>query len=135
MYLLDDAYVYQNLICCLKFTCLVLTNYSSFTYYRCILITGAFHFPQMTVVCVIIIRNFPPIIVYTAFVSLHQRKKAEMSFLRVIGFLLVCVVLNHDADLPLYHYKMIFSLKINEKLPLEKCVCLWWKILTAWFPA
>ena len=31
--------------------------------------------------------------------------------------------------------KMIFSLRINEKLPLEKCVCLLWKILTAWFPA
>ena len=31
--------------------------------------------------------------------------------------------------------KMIFSLKINEKLPLEKCVCLLWKILTAWFSA
>ena len=23
----------------------------------------------------------------------------------------------------------------NEKLPLEKCVCLLWKMLTAWFPA
>ena len=32
-------------------------------------------------------------------------------------------------------FKMIFSLQINEKLPLGKCVCLLWKILTAWFPA
>ena len=46
-----------------------------------------------------------------------------MSFLRVSGFLLVCFVINHDADSSLYIIKMIFSLKINEKLPLEKCVC------------
>ena len=52
-----------------------------------------------------------------------KEKKAEMSFLRVSDLLLVCVVLNHDADLSLYIIKMIFSLKINEKLPLEKCVC------------
>ena len=62
-------------------------------------------------------------------------KKAEMTFLRVSDLLFVCVVLNHGADFPLYIIKMIFSLKINEKLPLEKCVCLLWKVLTAWFPA
>ena len=64
-----------------------------------------------------------------------KEKKTEMSFLRVSDLLLVCVVLNHDADSSLYIIKKIFSLKINEKLPLEKCVCLLWKILTAWFPA
>ena len=64
-----------------------------------------------------------------------KENKAEMSFLRVSDLLLVVEVLNHDADLSLYIIKMIFSLKINEKLPLEKCVCLLWKILTAWFPA
>ena len=32
-----------------------------------------------------------------------KEKKAEMSFLRVSDLLLVCVVLNHDADSPLYH--------------------------------
>ena len=69
------------------------------------------------------------------FFSLHQRKKAEMSFLRVSDLLFVCVVLNHDADSSLYIIKMVFSLKINEKLPLEKCVCLLWKILTGWLPA
>ena len=90
----------------------------------------------MTVACNIIIRNFALNIVYNAFFSLHQKKKkAEMLFLRANDLLLVCVVLNHDADSSLYIIKMIFSLKINEKLPLEKCVCLLWKILTAWFPA
>ena len=64
-----------------------------------------------------------------------KEKKAEISFLRVCDLLLVCVVLNHDADSSLCITKMIFSLKINEKLPFEKCVCLLWKILTAWFPA
>ena len=63
-----------------------------------------------------------------------KEKKAELSFLRVSDLLFDCVVLNHDADLSLYIIKIIFSLKINEKLPLEKCVCLW-KILTAWIPA
>ena len=58
-----------------------------------------------------------------------------MLFLRVSDLLLVCVVLNHDAALSLYIIKMIFSFKINEKLPLKKFVCLLWKILTAWFPA
>ena len=89
----------------------------------------------MTVACDIIIQNFPLNIVYNAFFSLHQRKKAEMSFLRVSDLLFVCVVLNHDADQSLYIIKMVFLLKINEKLQLEKCVCLLWKILTAWFPA
>ena len=89
----------------------------------------------MTVACNIIIRNFSLNIVYNAIFSLHQRKKVEMSFLRVSDLLLVSVVLNHDTDSSLYIIKMIFSLKINEKLPLEKCVCLLWKILTAWFPA
>ena len=64
----------------------------------------------------------------------QAKKKAEMTFLRVSDLLLVRVVLNHDADSSLYIIKMIFSLKTNEKLPLEKCVCLW-KIWTAWFPA
>ena len=59
----------------------------------------------MTVECTIIIRNFPLNIVYNAFLSLHQRKKAEMSFLRVSDLLLVCVVLNHDADSSLYIIK------------------------------
>ena len=59
----------------------------------------------MTVVCDIIIRNFPLNIVYNAFFSLHWRKKAEMSFLRVSDLLLVCVVLNHDADSLLYIIK------------------------------
>ena len=44
-----------------------------------------------------------------------KEKKAEMSFMRVSGLLLICVVLNHDADSSLYIVKMIFSLKINEK--------------------
>ena len=70
------------------------------------------------------------------FSSLFIRdKKAEMMFLRVSDLLFVCVVLNHGADSPLYVIKMIFSLKINEKLPLGKCVCLLLKILTAWFSA
>ena len=44
-----------------------------------------------------------------------------MSFLRVSDLLLVYVVLNQDADSSLYiSLKMIFSLKINEKLLLEK---------------
>ena len=51
-------------------------------------------------------------------------KKAEMTFLRVNDLLFVCLVLNHGADSPLYVIKMIFSLKIKEKLLLEKCVCL-----------
>ena len=49
---------------------------------------------------------------------------AEMSFLRVIDLLLACIVQNHDADSPLYIIKNVFSLKINKKLPLEKCVYL-----------
>ena len=109
--------------------------YPLFTNSRCILITGVFRFLQMTVACDIIIRKFPLNIVNNAFFSLHQRKKAKMWLLSVSDLLLVCVVLNHDADSSLYIIKMIFSLKINEKLPLEKCVCLLWKILTAWFPA
>ena len=32
----------------------------------------------------------------------YQRKKAEMPFLRVSDLLLLCVVLNHDADSLLY---------------------------------
>ena len=64
-----------------------------------------------------------------------KENKAEMLFLTVSDLLFVFVVLNHDADSSLYIIKMIFSLKINEKLPLEKLVCLLWKILTAWFPA
>ena len=69
------------------------------------------------------------------FLSSLKKKKGEMSFLRVNDLLLVYVILNHDADSSLYIIKMIFSLKINEKMPLEKCVCLLWNILTAWSPA
>ena len=58
-----------------------------------------------------------------------------MSFLRVSDLLFVCVVLNHDADSSLYIIKNDISLKIKEKISLEKFVCLSWKILTAWFPA
>ena len=86
--------------------------YSSFkdayplcTKYRCILITGVFRFLQTTVACDIIMRNFPLNIVHNAFFSLHQRNKAERSFLKVSDLLLVCVVLNHDADSSLYHKK------------------------------
>ena len=63
----------------------------------------------MTVVCDIIIRNFPLNIVYNAFFSLYQKKKkkkkAEMSFLRVSDLLFVCVVLNHDAVSSLFIIK------------------------------
>ena len=59
----------------------------------------------MTVACDIIIQNFPLSIVYNAFFSLHERKKAEMSFLRVTDLLFVCVVLNQVADLSLYMIK------------------------------
>ena len=59
----------------------------------------------MTVACDIIIGNFPLNIVYNAFFSLHQRKKTEMSFLRVGDLLFACVVLNHDADSSLYIIK------------------------------
>ena len=58
------------------------------------------------------------------FSLLIKDKKAEMTFLRVSDLHFVCVVLNHGTDSPLYVIKMIFSLKINEKLPLEKSVCL-----------
>ena len=64
-----------------------------------------------------------------------KEKKAEMSFLRVSDLLLVCAVLNHVADSSLYIIKNDIFMKINEKLPLKKCVCLLWKSLTAWFPA
>ena len=57
-------------------------------------------------------------------IFIKEKKQTEMSFLRVSDLLLVCVVLNHDVDSSLYIIKNIFSLKINEKLPLEKCVCL-----------
>ena len=85
--------------------------YPLFTNYRCILITGVFRFHQMTVACDIIIRNFPLNIVFNEFFSLHQRKKVGMSFLRVSDLLLVCVVLNHDADSSLYIIKNDISIK------------------------
>ena len=66
--------------------------YPLFTKYRCILVTGVFRFLQMTAACDIIIRIFPLNIVYNAFFTLHQRKKAEISFLRVSDIRLVCVV-------------------------------------------
>ena len=78
----------------------------------------------MTIACDIIIQNFPLNFVYNAFLSLHQRKKAEMSFLRVSDLLYACVVLNHDADSSLYTIKNNISLKIKEKMPFEKFVCL-----------
>ena len=53
-----------------------------------------------------------------------KEKLAEMSFLRVSDLLLVCVVLNHDADSSLYIIKNDIFIKIDEKLPLEKCFCL-----------
>ena len=53
-----------------------------------------------------------------------KEKNAEVTFLRVNNLLLVCIVQNHDMDLPLYIVKNMFSLKINKKLPLEKCVYL-----------
>ena len=74
---------------------------------------------------------------YQYIFSHFKEKEAELSFLRVTDLPLVCVVQNHDADSrfmmhnALYHKKMIFSLKIKEKMPLEKCVCLYWKIFTA----
>ena len=46
-----------------------------------------------------------------------------MSFLRVSDLLLVCVVLNHDADSSLISLKIIFSLKINGEIAVGK-VCL-----------
>ena len=98
--------------------------YPLFTKYRCILITGVFRFLHMTIACDIIIQNFPLNFVYNAFLSLHQRKKAEMSFLRVSDLLYACVVLNHDADSSLYTIKNNISLKIKEKMPFEKFVCL-----------
>ena len=64
-----------------------------------------------------------------------KENNAEMSFLRVNDLLLVCIVQNHDADSPLYIIKNTISLKINKKLPLEKCVYLLWKVLAAWLPA
>ena len=88
----------------------------------------------MTIACDIIIQNFPLNFVYNAS-HFTKEKKAEMSFLRVNDLLFVSVVLNHDADSSLYIIKNDISLKIKEKMPLEKFVCLLWKILTAWFPA
>ena len=58
-----------------------------------------------------------------------------MPFLRVNDLLLACIVPNHDVDSPLYIIKNMFSLQINKKLTLEKCVYLLWKILEAWLPA
>ena len=46
-------------------------EYPSFTNYRCILITGVFRFPQITIVWVIITWNFPPNIVYNTFFFHH----------------------------------------------------------------
>ena len=89
----------------------------------------------MTVVCDIIISNFHSTLFTMHFPLYIKEKKAEMSFLRVSDLLLVCAVLNHDAGSSLYIIKMIFSLKMNEKLPLERCVCLLWKILKACSPA
>ena len=58
-----------------------------------------------------------------------------MSFLRVSDLLFVWVVLNQDANLSLYIIKNGIFIENNEILLFEKCVCLLWKILTAWFPA
>ena len=51
-----------------------------------------------------------------------KKKNAEMLCLKVNDLLLVCIVQNYDADLPLYIIKIMFSLKINNKLQLKKCV-------------
>ena len=69
------------------------------------------------------------------FSLIMKDKKSRHDVSESTSLFFVCVVLNHGADSPLYVIKMIFSLKINEKLPLEKCDCLLWKILTARFPA
>ena len=45
----------------------------------------------MTVMCVIIIRSFPPKTVYNMFFSCRQRKIAEMSFLRVSNLLQIAI--------------------------------------------
>ena len=42
-----------------------------------------------------------------------KEKKAEMSFLRVSDLLLVCVVLNHDADSSLYVIKNDIFIEIK----------------------
>ena len=65
---------------------------------------------------------------------LSLKKKAEMSFLSVNDFFLVCIV-KFLMRIRCYRLlKNMISLKINKKLPLEKCVCLLWKVLAAWFP-
>ena len=64
-----------------------------------------------------------------------KEKKAEMSFLRVSDLLLVCVVLNHDADSSLYINKNYIFIENKKEIAVGKCVCLLWKILTAWCPA
>ena len=48
-----------------------------------------------------------------------KEKEAECFFQRVSDLILLCVVLNHDVDSSLYFIKMIFSLKIIEKLPMQ----------------
>ena len=64
------------------------------------------------------------------FLSSSKKKKVEMSFMRVSDLLLVCVVINHDADSRHISLKMIFSLKINEKCiktenDIKLCLSTW----------
>ena len=63
-----------------------------------------------------------------------KKNNAEMSFLSVNDLLIVCLVQIHQNS-PLYIIKNMFPFKINKKLPLEKCDCLLWKDMAAWFPA
>ena len=72
---------------------------------------------------------FHPTLFTIHFSLVIKEKNAEMSFLRVNDLLLVCIVQIHDVDSPLTIIKNMFSLKINKKLPLEKCVYLLWKVL------
>ena len=58
-----------------------------------------------------------------------------MSFLRVSDLLLISVVINHDVGSLLLQKNIMFSFKIIDKFPLEKCVCSSSNILTAWYPA
>ena len=72
--------------------------YPLFTNYRCILIIGVFRFLQMTLMRYYHSEFSTQHCLQCIFLSSSKKKKAEMSFLRVSDLLLVCVVLNHDAD-------------------------------------
>ena len=57
------------------------------------------------------------------FLSSSKKNKVEMSFLRVSDLLLVCVVLNHDADLSLYIIKNDIFIENKWEIAIGK-VCL-----------